>query len=315
MKVLYVAGAMRSGSTLLVRTLGELEGVFPAGEVFHFFGRAAAADELCSCGTPASDCPIWGEVIRQVGPPDGFGDARDVDDLRRSVSYGRHIFTPLLGSARLPEPRRLSSYRALLGRLYRAIGRVTGARLLVDASKVPSYGWLLSDLPGVDMSVLHLVRDSRGVVHSWSKDRERPGAAEREARMNQFNAASGALVWSVSQMGAEILQARVGRRTRVRYRDFVHSPEAVVRKALRLVGEEELLGTAAEPGYMEALRRGEVSLSPQHTLAGNPMRMQSGPIRLREDDAWRREMDRARQGAVTALTWPLLRRYGIRAAA
>jgi hypothetical protein len=53
-----------------------------------------------------------------------------------------------------------------------------------------------------------------------------------------------------------------------------------------------------------------VLLSPSHTVAGNPMRFRTGPTQLRRDDAWRTELPRGRRRLVTALTAPLLARYG-----
>jgi hypothetical protein len=48
----------------------------------------------------------------------------------------------------------------------------------------------------------------------------------------------------------------------------------------------------------------------QHTVAGNPVRMQSGPVTLRVDDAWRGAMSARDRRLVTLLTFPLLARYG-----
>lgn len=44
-RVLYIAGIGRSGSTLLARALGEVDGFVAAGEVMHFFGRGLVNDE------------------------------------------------------------------------------------------------------------------------------------------------------------------------------------------------------------------------------------------------------------------------------
>lgn len=304
LKVLYIAGAMRSGSTILTRTLGEVDGFLGAGEVFHFFGRAMARNELCSCGVPAHECPLWGEVIGRVGPPAGFEDAEAAEEMRRAVSYGRHLATGLLSRMGLPLPDSVGRYRELLGRVYTALGRVSGARVLVDASKVPGYGWLLEGLPGVELSVLHLVRDSRGVVHSWSRRKRRPGAG-RGVYMNRFGPIGGSLLWAVSQIGAEALRTTSGRGLRVRYSDFTEDPAGVVRRVGRLL--EEPVGT------LDHIRDGTLFLSAQHTLAGNPVRMRDGGIALREDTAWREGLEPAHRRVVTALTWPLLRRYAIRA--
>jgi hypothetical protein len=40
------------------------------------------------------------------------------------------------------------------------------------------------------------------------------------------------------------------------------------------------------------------------------MRMFSGTVSLRVDDAWRRELEPSARRTVTRMTWPLLKRYG-----
>jgi hypothetical protein len=49
---------------------------------------------------------------------------------------------------------------------------------------------------------------------------------------------------------------------------------------------------------------------PAHSVFGNATRFQQGYITLRADERWRAEMPPADQRKVTALTWPLRRRYG-----
>jgi hypothetical protein len=51
-------------------------------------------------------------------------------------------------------------------------------------------------------------------------------------------------------------------------------------------------------------------LGVHHTASGNPMRFSTGRIAIRPDDAWREAMPRTQRRAVTALTLPLLARYG-----
>jgi hypothetical protein len=45
---------------------------------------------------------------------------------------------------------------------------------------------------------------------------------------------------------------------------------------------------------------------------GNPMRLETGHVQLRLDEAWRTDMRVMDRATVTALTWPLLLRYGYR---
>ena len=62
MKVLYIAGVGRSGSTLLERMLGAVPGAVNTGELNAIFSRVSQQDQRCGCGEPFSECPFWREV-------------------------------------------------------------------------------------------------------------------------------------------------------------------------------------------------------------------------------------------------------------
>jgi hypothetical protein len=64
----------------------------------------------------------------------------------------------------------MAELSADLQQLYRAIQCVSGARVLIDSSKVPTYGLILSRTSDIHLSVLHLVRDSRAVAYSWLRE-------------------------------------------------------------------------------------------------------------------------------------------------
>ena len=62
-----------------------------------------------------------------------------------------------------------------------ALSQVTGAVAFVDTSKTPAYARKLSEVPGVDLYVLNLVRDPRAVACSWYK-RKKSLTGVRRAR-------------------------------------------------------------------------------------------------------------------------------------
>ena len=62
-KVLYVAGLGRSGSTILANTLGQVEGFFSGGELNFIWKHALIENRLCGCGRPSRECPFWGPVF------------------------------------------------------------------------------------------------------------------------------------------------------------------------------------------------------------------------------------------------------------
>ena len=90
-RVLYMAGTGRSGSTLLARILDRADGVVAAGELRYLWQRGLLEDRVCGCGEPFSRCPFWTEVIDR-----GFGgrqhvDARELVATQRTLTRLRHV--------------------------------------------------------------------------------------------------------------------------------------------------------------------------------------------------------------------------------
>jgi hypothetical protein len=53
-------------------------------------------------------------------------------------------------------------------------------------------------------------------------------------------------------------------------------------------------------------------LETNHTVAGNPLRFRRGDVAIEADLEWRSRLEAGPRRVVTALTWPLLLRYGFR---
>ena len=60
--ILYIAGAGRSGSTLLASVLGQSQGVVDVGEVWKVWRVIGEPGRRCGCGSELVDCRFWGAV-------------------------------------------------------------------------------------------------------------------------------------------------------------------------------------------------------------------------------------------------------------
>jgi hypothetical protein len=302
-QVLYIAGSVRSGSTVLDKVLGELEGFFAAGEIAYVWERGLLENWLCGCGARFRDCPVWTAVLRAAfGEPLGV-EPREMMALQRRATRIRRVPNVLRASRRgAPESLGLGSLPANLGRLYRAIRDTTGSRVIVDSSKVPAYGYVLGSLPGIDLRVVHLVRDSRAVAYSWMRQKAQPDRGGNQD-MHRAGPLAGGVLWSIWNATAEALWTSVPERyLRLRYEDFVREPEVAVRRILRWMGEG--------PSDLPFLDGHTATLGTSHTVAGNPNRLDTGSVPIRPDAEWSSRMARRDRTLVTGLTWPLLRRYG-----
>src|SRR5262249_4578629 len=151
----------------------------PLGEVVHLWRRGVTADERCGCGQSFSQCSFWREVgARAFGGWDHV-DVRALAAARREADRLWRIPHLLLGGRHEP----VDSAARLLAdhhrRVYDAAGAVSDAAAVVDSSKHPSLAWCLRLDAGIDLRVVHVIRDSRGVAHSWTRTVERPEATDR----------------------------------------------------------------------------------------------------------------------------------------
>ena len=64
------------------------------------------------------------------------------------------------------------------------------------------------------------------------------------------------------------------------------------------------------PDDLSFIADSTVTLKANHSVDGNPMRFKVGELTLRVDNEWRTALPRRQRAIVTALTWPLLARYG-----
>ncbi len=301
-KVLYVAGLGRSGSTILANALGQVEGFFSGGELNFIWKHALIEDRLCGCGKPASECEFWSQVFDEEFGDQDEGLAREMMRLQFSGARTRHIPRMLTTGGMRKIRERLGKFLDNTGRLYRAIQSVSGSRVVVDTSKEPAYGYALGMVPEVDLRVLHLVRDPRAAAYSWAKKKPQPDSAEREF-MHRKTPSESAVLWDAWNAAIESLWRDAAEKyLRLRYEDFIADPRGSFERILTLVDEED--------AELPLIGEREVKLGISHTVSGNPNRFDTGSVELKSDEAWTEEMASRDQKLVTALTLPLLPHYG-----
>ncbi len=306
-RIVFIGGYARTGSTLLDRLLGQMDGFVSLGELRRVWDRCFLGNQLCGCGRPFHECPFWqGVADRAFGGFDGV-DAKRVLQSKTSVDNFWHIPRILSGGWTAGYRRRMRTYQQALQTLYAAIRDESGARYLIDSTKDPQHAYILRTIPGFDVRVLHLVRDSRAVAHSWRRIRRRPEIYWRDQNMARFPVTRTALAWDLTNAATEGLRTLGQPYAMVRYEDLIAEAAKELDRACR----ELRLG----PVDLSFLQGGTVELAPSHTVAGNPGRFEVGPIALRADDEWRSQMSTLDRSIVTVLSWPLLRRYGYRPSA
>jgi Sulfotransferase family len=304
-KVLYIAGLGRSGSTILGNTLGQLKGFVHVGELLEIWTILASGRVACGCGVPVAACNMWGDVLNAAyGGVDQSFVAQMIAfrNLRARDRTFVGVLTPQ-GTRNLRQ--RMAKPLADIETLYRAIQGVFNCAVIVDSSKYPMYAYLLHLMDLVDPYILHLTRDPRAVAYSFFCKRVKDGSLIWAKDMGPLNTA---LMWNYKNGLIEVLSNRFRHSPlHMRYEDFVADPRGSLNRVLRFVDE---LGSPLPLDDKDSL-----NLEVQHTVSGNPSRFVIGKVELRENHGWKYEMKWNDRLVVTAATLPLLTKYGYRLAA
>ena len=276
-KVVFIAGCGRSGTTLLGQLLGEFENFVNVGEAARYlFDRSK--DLPCGCGTSAADCAFWKDMLAAVPPELG---------LQGTKSLRIRSFPSLfLQTRRRRIPPEYAPILSALGNTYRTIVRDTGRNVIIDSSKYPSTALLAGLIPEVELHVVHVVRSPHSVVASWT-------------RKNGYLAVHppGKVVswWWAYNVLSEALKSRAQSYRLVRYEDFARNPGPVLQQITA-----DVTGHALPMDFLEG---SEATVHVQHSLAGNPSKFNTGKIKIRDANT------AAGGKLLNLLTFPLQRRY------
>jgi hypothetical protein len=294
-KVLFVMAHGASGTTLFGNILNEVPGLFHTGELRTLWSQGLRGLQECGCGLAVPRCPVWSQVLDSgFGPhSDSPLDAEVFDGWHRETTRGRRV--PRLLRLRPGRPTGwpiLDRYVEVADRLYRAVAKTTGARVVVDTSKRAGDAALLHLLPGIDPYFVHLVRDPRAVLYSW---RRRNRAARQLTTLGDWS------MYAVLHEAVRVFHGR-GRSMRIRFEDFLARPRQIVEGTLGLLGEPV--------GDLSFLSERSVELSSNHTIAGHWIRFYKERVELKTEEEWLLRQPRRERIAATAVTLPLLVRYG-----
>lgn len=300
--VLYFVGKGRSGTTLIDNVLGQVDGFVSTGELNKLWTWGFQHGWSCGCGEPIPACPFWNAVLDAGWADTARPETERMVRLHRAVLRWPNVPRLLLHRGRaLPTGwYALDEYCAVLERLYRGIAEVSGAQVIVDSSKWPAAPTALDLVPGIDVRLLHVVRDPRAVVNSWQRVKRWRDRGDGQQMPRYGVLYSMASYWARNVVAEVLARGRSERFLRVRYEDLVDDPQRWFGRIVRFCG--------GDPAGLP-LSDGKVRMGPSHTAGGNPDRLTTGQVEIRPDERWREELDAVDGLLATALGLPLVRRY------
>ncbi|WP_166675430.1 sulfotransferase [Neorhizobium sp. R1-B] len=299
-RIAYIAGYGRSGSTILDIALGQHAAVVGAGEIAALTRHVLAQNEYCACGSAITDCGFWSTVSRHWSNGREAEFIRDYCVLQKKFEGLSMLLKSISGIGLGPQ---FEEYSLHTTRLFTTMLSYSNKEMIVDSSKLPGRAIALSRMPGIDMRIIHLVRDGRGVAWSLLKGYERDAKSGLQKEIKPKSVFRTALRWSIVNLAVEYLSRTLGpeRIIRVRYEDFTSNPAAT----LQQIGSFLKLDLSQ---IGSSLQRGE-PMGPGHQVAGNRLRMTSS-IELKKDESWQTRMPVSQQLSFQRLGGWMLRRYG-----
>jgi hypothetical protein len=272
-KIVYIVGYGRSGTTLADILIGNLDGHFSTGELSFFAKNGIVDNEYCACGSRVNHCPFWNKVIKEW---DSKRKLKIEDYIAYNYSYFRNKrIIPFFYKLLLPD-NRFQLFLEDTKVLYEIIYELNGNRTIVDSSKSPYRLWMLRKL-GFEIKVVHIVRRIRGVLFSTGKmlNVDPESGIEKEIKpRNQWHVI---FTWTFANLLAVLFSKGI-KRIVVRFEEMVHRP----------MGALNVIKPVTQGEVRTYLNFGP--FTPGHIVAGGRMRMQKEvwiKQSTAEDEVWK----------------------------
>jgi len=294
LKVLYIIGNGRSGSTLIDAIVGNHDDIFSTGELKKLWRQYEF--QYCSCGEERQNCPFW-KSVRQDWKKMMKLDQFEKKLIPLTNHYEKFIRWPLLLKEQKKFSNNFKNYVNYNLAIFETVKRNSGKSIVIDSSKVPERAFALSLIPGIELYFIHLIRDGRGVI--WSRKKRIDSKAHPYATSN--TSLSTTLKWIKSNLVSEyVLQRTKAPSIRIKYEDFVNNPFA----SLSVIGEMMNLDMSK---IADKIKENRIAI-PNHMIGGNRVRFEK-TIKLKNDNKWINKLSFMDKIVFALFAWPLAKKY------
>jgi len=279
-KLIYIVGAGRSGTTALATFLNGSENIICLGELHHL--PEYVDDNLhCSCGEVLDQCTFWSALnVKKLG----FTSEcylQQQQQLESHKSVLKYLFTNL--------GRDCDEYNAANAKLLEKVNYHSGNSsdtVCLDSAKYIGRAIALSRNKNIDIRIIYMTRDPRGVALSFAKKVQ-----------TSKGTLSASIYYNVINFLAELASCTVlkGKVCKVRYEDLLTNPFDAFTKIEAHIGVN-LSETRAKIQNNESFEIG-------HIVGGNRLKT-SGAIKFRNTDGWMKKTSRFKRFAIYILTLP-----------
>jgi hypothetical protein len=319
-RLIYLLAPSHSGSTLLAMLLGSHPDICTVGEL-----KATSLGDpeqyRCSCRSLIGECQFWQAISRAMKSRGfDFEVSAAGTDIRTGASpYVARLLQPLHRGVILEKIRDIAlslspcwrkNFPVIQARnlaFIQSVSSVTGKNIIVDSSKIGIRLKYLLRIPEIEVRVVRVVRDGRGVALTYIDpcrfaDAADPalkgGGAGTDREKEKLDMAAAAHEWKRSNEEAEAIvnRLRPDQWIQMHYEDLCRDPEKVLARLFRFIG--------CDPGTMILDFR-----SVEHHVVGNGMRLDS-TSEIRLDERWKTELNERQLNIFQSIAGNMNSRFG-----
>ncbi|ABM02296.1 hypothetical protein Ping_0437 [Psychromonas ingrahamii 37] len=302
-QLIYLAAASHSGSTMTAMLLGAHPDLCSVGELkaVHLGDKASY---LCSCKTLVSECAFWQGVSEKMAQrgQDFCISAAGMDIRSGATPYILKLLKPLV---RTPFMELIRDCLLSLSPIWRkqlpilqkrnadyisAIAEKAGVEIVVDSSKVGIRLKYLLKNKDLDIKVIWLVRDGRGVSLAYKNPSEyadakdarlRGGGSDVGITQEQGRAIKeGAHEWVRCNQETEAVLATMPKEKwmQVHYEDICNNTEQTLDSIFEFIG-------------VDSTKKRLDFKTVDHHVVGNGMRLDDAEV-IELDDRWKEQLSK-----------------------
>jgi hypothetical protein len=232
-------------------------------------------------------CTFWGPVFEQgkqkIGEEEFTWTLNNVQRFEsfKSLSVLVNTFSPFQFNKKSFKRYSDNTYAFL-----KLVSQNSGINCLADISKNPIRAYNLSKHPNIDLRIIHLVRDGKGVAYSMKKKSNHPVWRT-------------ALFWMFINILSNRVLTKYKKHARIKYEDFVQGMKSTI----------DIIGDLCEIDMTPVTEKLDDEFdNASHIIAGNRLR-KSGKIQVKIDSEWRTKLSKFQIFQFNFMGYPLMKKY------
>lgn len=284
-KIIYVVGLGRSGSTIIGAIFGSAPEVVNVGEL-TLFNKHKNLDckvfkfekNICTCGKEANECPFWSKVESKLNK--GLTIFSRISFINRLKIYLK-ILLPFYHFSKVNN--KVDDYFLMKVILEEAKKQDSSVNYILDSSKSLERLIYLMRHPCFDINVLFLTRDGRGYVNS--RLRKKTVNKRFWGSMRSWIVRNSLIVRYLKKEKIPYYH--------LSYDKFCMQPDKHIKNL------NQFFGVNIHDNYIWGLKNTE-----SHVRAGNPVGLDYKNFKgLNHDDKWKTELPRLKRIIATCLLY------------